>query len=44
MTTEEWKEMMLAKLEKQKQEFIDAYTKTYGEHPECYAQEEELPK
>jgi predicted NodU family carbamoyl transferase len=44
MTTEEWKEMMLAQLEKQKQEFIDEHIKTYGEYPECYAQEEELPK
>jgi hypothetical protein len=40
MTTEEWKEMMLAKLEKQKQEFIDGYIKTYGEYPECYAHEQ----
>jgi hypothetical protein len=44
MTTEEWKEMMLAQLEKQKQEFIDEHIKTYGEYPKCYAQEEELPK
>jgi hypothetical protein len=40
MTTEEWKEEWIAMLEKQKQEFIDAYIKTYGEYPECYAQEE----
>lgn len=31
---------MLAKLEKQKQEFIEAYIKTYGEYPKCYADEQ----
>lgn len=30
---------MLAKLEKQKQEFIKAYIKTYGEYPKCYVDE-----
>ena len=35
-TTEKWEDVMLAKLEKQKQEFIKAYIKTYGEYPKCY--------
>jgi hypothetical protein len=34
------KNEMLAKLEQQKQEFIEAYIKTYGEYPKCYADEE----
>lgn len=34
---EEIKAEMLAKLEQQKQEFIKAYIKTYGEMPKCYA-------
>ena len=34
------KNEMLVKLEQQKQEFIKAYIKTYGEYPECYADEE----
>lgn len=35
-----FKNEMLAKLEQQKQEFIEAYIKTYGEYPKCYANEE----
>lgn len=34
---EEFKAEMLAKLEQQKQDFIKAYIKTYGEYPKCYA-------
>jgi hypothetical protein len=34
-----WKEDWIAKLEKQKQDFIKAYIKTYGEYPKCYAHE-----
>ena len=33
---EQFKEEMLAKLEKQKQAYIIAYQKTYGEMPKCY--------
>jgi hypothetical protein len=39
-TTEKWEDVMLAKLEEQKQEFIKAYIKTYGEYPKCYAHEQ----
>ena len=38
------KNEMLAKLEQQKQEFIEAYIKTYGEYPKCYADEENKGK
>lgn len=38
------KDEMLAKLEQQKQEFIKAYIKTYGEYPKCYADEEKKGK
>ena len=34
---EEIKAEMLAKLEQQKQDFINAYINTYGEMPKCYA-------
>jgi hypothetical protein len=37
---EQFKREMLVKLEKQKQEFIKAYIKTYGEYPKCYAHEQ----
>jgi hypothetical protein len=40
----EIKDEMLAKLEQQKQEFIKAYIKTYGEYPKCYADEEKKGK
>jgi hypothetical protein len=37
---EQFKREMLVKLEKQKQEFIKGYIKTYGEYPKCYAHEQ----
>jgi hypothetical protein len=33
-----FKAEMLIKLEQQKQDFIIAYQKTYGEMPKCYAE------
>ena len=36
---EQIKQEMFAKLEQQKQDFIKAYTKTYGEVPKCYSNE-----
>jgi hypothetical protein len=36
---EEFKAEMLVKLEQQKQDFIKAYMKTYGEMPKCYSNE-----
>jgi|688.fasta_scaffold563079_2 hypothetical protein len=35
-----FKEEMMLKLEQQKQDFIKAYMKTYGEMPACYADEQ----
>jgi hypothetical protein len=34
-----FKAEMLIKLEQQKQDFIIAYTKTYGEPPKCYSKQ-----
>jgi hypothetical protein len=34
-----FKEEMMLKLEQQKQAYIIAYQKTYGEMPKCYADE-----